>query len=172
MASLNGTKYKLSSEQLQILKNEILTDPQSKGYSGKTKGGIVKILNEKPITDNPDPQSNIDGPSVTQGDILCRAGLTLVDIKKVQGTVDGLVIWNILMGLAEIDLTSPLAVECLNSLKTKSLLSNTKVNKIKSLGKIPDPSWKAFVTGQSRSEKLLGVGSMIEGFDVAASVQA
>lgn len=171
MASLNGNKQELTSEQLQIIKDEISNDPQAKGYEGKTTGGIEQLLNEKPLANNPTPQGEIDGPPVSPERILVDAPITLDEIKLAQADADGRVAWEMIMNLTEIDLNSDLADKCLISLGTSGVLKAPKVQAIRDLGKIPDPNWQAQVLEENRTEELLGPGYMVEGEDIR-TVQA
>lgn len=166
MASLDGIKHELSEAQLTIVKDEINNDPEGKGYAGQTDGGIVKLLNDKSKSDNPTPQEQIDGPPVLPEKILVDAPITLLEIKDAQADADGQIAWEMMMNLAEIDLNSALADECLTSLENTGILKPAKIQAIRDLGKIPDPDWQEQIEEQSRTEELLGDGYMIEGEDI------
>lgn len=177
MAGLNRIKYELSLTQLQILKSEINTDPQGKGYAGETTGGINFLINEAKIITNPTPQ-----PDIIQEEIPTDRVLNVledIEVQAIKAHVSGSALWNILLQRPGISLTSNLVTKIFTALVTDSVIDLARVNVLKNLSKTPDPSWPANIRGNSRAEVVLGgtgvlpdpaKGIMIEGADIKAAM--
>ena len=169
MAGKDGSKYKLTTEQLQVLAEEISSDPQSRDYAGCTRGGIVKLLNEKPLIDNPVPQGQVDEPDVSLGKAVGR-----LNANEYLGIVASPVGQGILQAIAtfpNIDLLCKLATELMQKLVAENLLNKERLTEIFAPGKIPDPAWQSQIPTTSRAEELLGLnGVMLEGADIEAAV--
>lgn len=174
MAGLNGVKYGLSQEQLQILAEEINSDPKDRGYAGCTRGGICKLLNENPPIDNPKVQTIIKNPIyITLKELISTAGITFKELNKINQTDKGKLVLNY-FAENNIDLNHPLFEEILKFLAggivATRYLPREKINIIHTLRKtkieaINTTQPQSF--GLSRIEKILDlIGIMVEGHDI------
>ena len=165
MASLNGNKQELTPEQLQIIATEIIKNE----YQDVTSGGICKVLIDKSLIANPEPQGTIDGLEIELMEMLEIIGATLQNVNNIRAHAEGEKVWNILKDLDSLDLNSTLVTDCFDKLLSEGLLSQAKIDTILALGQIPDPNWQAQILGESKTEELLGVGYMVESKDIRAA---
>jgi hypothetical protein len=166
MAGLNGVKYELTQEQLQALKDEINGDSR---YAGITRGGICKLLNEKPLIDNPVQQGEVNASTYTTREIINGGSLSVENLKNIKAHADGRIVYDFIMKSDTIDLNNPTDVAFLTILDIKGLITNDQRDALWAMQKIPDPAWQAQIQGQSRAEELLVAGIVIEGRDVEAA---
>lgn len=160
MASLNGIKYQLSPEQLQILAEEI---KQSK-YKDVTSGGICKLLNDKPLIDNPDAQGEVDGSDVSLSEAAGR--LNAAEYLGIAASTVGQSILQAMAIFPDVDLSCKLSTELMATLVTEGLLTQERLTELFASDKIPDPDWQAQIPGPNRTEELLGAGWLVEGADI------
>lgn len=165
MAGLNGIKCELTQQQLQVLKNEIDSDSR---YASVTRGGIVKLINEPPLIDNPVACGKVNAPDRTLAEITIGAGWSPEELAAIRADAEGVEILKILE--TGVSLTNATVIGYLDRLQTLNLLSPEKIQAAKDLGEIDDPNYQAQIQGLSRTEEILGVGYKIEGANVKAAL--
>lgn len=113
MAILKGLSRRLTQQQDKNLGLEIKNDPQSIGYAGKTPRQVVGLLNNKPLTANPNPQENILS-KVDSEEILAVFGKARWDTIKADG--NGAVLDRMVFGFSKVNPNLGLFSECLSAL--------------------------------------------------------
>ncbi|MCC6685955.1 MAG: hypothetical protein IT205_03060 [Fimbriimonadaceae bacterium] len=172
------TEVALTAPQLASLKTEYQTDPQVRGYSGKTALEVWKLMVRPYEIPNPvQPQ-----PLVTRTDVLKRdefvkilnqkqAGKPVFAILQDVPSSDAAnyqaarqVLW--LAANAEtVDFNSAQQGRILNDLKQGGIITNATY---KSLTDILDPAWTPTVQKVSRIDAVLGtVGGMLTFAEIA-----
>lgn len=166
MASLNGNKQELTSEQLQVLRDEIFLLPTASNYAGQSVGGRCKFLNEKPMINNPEAQGTIQ-PSTM---VSLQEVLELISwdsLKKLKKNADGAIALGFLSSLGDIDLLQENVQAAIDDVLQSALVSQEEVDTLNAkIAPIQDPDWQAQIPGPSRAEELLGAGYMVEGTDI------
>lgn len=167
MAGLNGVKVELIQEQLQALKDEINGDSR---YAGNSIGGICKLLNNKPLIDNPESQGQVNASPYTPREVIDGGGLSLEDLKNIKTHTTGEIVYDFIIKSDTIDLNDPIDIMFLAKLATDDLITINQKNALLAMQKIPDPGWQAQIWGVSQTEVVLGAGYTVEGADVKAAL--
>ena len=172
------TEVALTAPQLALLKTEYQTDPQARGYAGKTALEVWKIFVRPYEIPNPvQPQ-----PLVTRTDVLKRDDFVKILNQKQGGkpvfailqdvpSSDAVnysparqVLW-LAANAESVDFNNNQQGKILNDLKQGGIITN---GTYKSLTDILDPTWTPTVQKVSRVDAVLGtVGGMLTFAEIA-----
>jgi hypothetical protein len=132
---------------LELLKIELGKPEYLELVTAEDYPGLVNILNNKPLIDNPEPQQVISKP-VTIIDlwqqITPQEGLEIYKISNLKPDIDNAIATNNLNNLQILLAIASQIISAESTQKLQALLLQT----------IPDPNYKSQMQGESVAEKL------------------
>ena len=148
-------------EKLQ-LKTELISDPTSRGYAGKSEEAKLQLLSSAYTTTNTQTQARVSREEVPQGELIVL--VSLVQGRKVGALLAGATLPDALNYLIDTVLPSVAlqvsnrtdnqeALAMLNALVTAGLLSATEKNDLLTE---PDTSFHEDVQHESRLKQIFG----------------
>jgi hypothetical protein len=133
--------------RIEIIKQELEKDKYSELIAKQNYPAIALLLNQKPQTDNPEPQKNIPKPLKILDlwqQITPEEGLEIYKIPDLKANIENAVDLNKRDSLEALIAIASLLVSEESKTKINALLAET----------IPDPNYKPFIVGESIAEEL------------------
>lgn len=150
--------------KLEILKQELQTDPLNKGYAGKDFYELVSLLNTKNLVNNPAPQGNItiyNITNTTSSIVLANLILSIIPLSELAALkMDnlGVLFYDRLVRMEllgqTLDVSEQTIKDVIISWKTMTVISQNTEMALIGTQSILDPNYQAQIAEPSRAEVL------------------